>query len=328
MSDRPTISVALASYQGERFMEAQLDSILRQTLLPDEIVVSDGGSTDRTVALARGFLGAHPELGGRVIADHRRLRVTQNFERAIAATTGDLIALCDQDDLWAPDRLQRDAAAFDEPSVQLVHSDARLVGVSGAPLGIGLFAALGIGDEEIQALAGDAAFALLVRRNLVTGATAMIRRELAVRAMPFPQEWVHDEWLAILAAASGRIHPIRRELVDYRQHGGNEIGVSTPSLRGRLARMWQPRGDRLVRLAARASRLAEFLDAAEVPQRWRDLAHRKEAFELRRARYGRLRISRIVPIVRNSAHGAYVELSSQGRLDVIRDLVQPAGKLS
>jgi glycosyltransferase involved in cell wall biosynthesis len=324
MTPRSSVSVAMASYNGEPFIIRQLQSIAAQTVRPDEIVVSDGGSTDRTIVLVREFFAEHPDLNGRLIEDGTRLGVTKNFERAVTATRGELVVLCDQDDVWAPHRIERAAAGFDDPAVLLANSDARLVDADGAPLGVRLYETLGVGDAELRELAGAGAFALLIRRNIVTGATVMVRRSLVELAMPFPEEWVHDEWLAIIAAATGRVQPLRDELIDYRQHGGNQIGVVTPSLRYRVGRMLEPRGDRYQRLATRAATLANRLDELQVDARWRALAHRKKSFELGRAGYGRHRAARLVPLIRNAVGGTYPALSSQGRLDIVRDLVQPS----
>ena len=316
------ISVALACYDGERYLPEQVASIAAQTLPPDEVVISDGGSTDGTVALARRLASEHPRLGIRVVADGQRLGVTANFARAIAASTGEFIALCDQDDVWHPDRLRAARAAFDEPTL-LVHTDARLVDAGGLPLGVTLFSALGIGSGELERLASGDAFAVLIRRNLVTGATTMVRRRLVDAALPFPPGWVHDEWLALIAAAIGRLRPLPQQLIDYRQHGSNVIGVTAPTLRYRVRRMLEPRGDRYRRLAARSVELSARLDELDAPERWRALARRKAAFERDRASYPVHRAGRIPAILRGLRAGSYAELSSQGDVDVLRDLLQP-----
>ncbi len=321
---RPRVSVALASYNGEQYLEEQLQSILAQEPAPDEVIVSDGGSTDRTVAVAAQVLATRPDVASQVISDGARLRVAANFERAIAATTGDLVALSDQDDVWHPGRLARGVEAFASPDVLLAHSDARLVTASGEPLPFSLFAALRIGPAELRELAGEDAFRLLIRRNLVTGATVMVRRRLLELASPFPREWVHDEWLAITAAAFGRLAPATAEEIDYRQHGRNAIGVVEPTLAHRIRRMLQPRDDRYRDLASRSLVLASRLQAGGAPERWIELARRKASFEAGRAAYPVPRARRITPIVRELRSGSYRDLSSQGRTDVLRDLLQPA----
>jgi glycosyltransferase involved in cell wall biosynthesis len=318
------VSVALASYNGDRYVAEQLESILSQTRPPDEVIVSDGGSDDDTVRIAREVL-AHARSGIRVkvIADGARLGVTANFDRAIAATTGEFVALSDQDDRWHVDRIARGLEQLTQQDVLLAAGNADLVAADGARLGVDLYSALGVGPKELADLSGRDAFAVLIRRNVVTGATVMIRRELLEAARPFPAEWVHDEWLAIVAAVLGRVAIDPKPLIDYRQHGANAIGVSPPTLRYRILRMVEPRGDRYRTLARRSQSLAERVSALPALTGDRALAERKAAFESLRAGYAGRRLLRLRPILASLWDGSYRELSSQGVLDVVRDLLQP-----
>lgn len=321
-----TVSVALATFNGERFIEAQLRSILEQSRLPTEIIVSDGGSTDGTLEIVRRVLDAPPTaVSVTVIADGTRLGVTDNFERAIRASSGDLVMLSDQDDVWHSDRVARALTAFEDPALLLVHGNARLIGADSAPLGAELFAALRIGPAERAAIAGDEAFALLIHRNLITGATTTFRRSLLLDALPIPPAWVHDEWLAAIAAVTGRLLADERALIDYRQHGANAIGVRHLSRFQRLAKVLEPRDGRLKNLSARADALVERLQALDVPERWLTLAIAKARFERARARYPTSRVRRVVPVLRQLVAGHYVAFASQGNADVVRDLLQPAG---
>lgn len=317
------VSVALASYNGERYIAEQLASILAQSRRPDEVVVSDGGSIDDTVRVARDVLEQEADgMRWEILADGARLAVGPNFQRAIATTRGNLIALSDQDDVWHPDRLARAIPVFEDPDVLLSSSDARLVDATGSPLPVSLFAALGVGEQDVAQLRGPDAFALLIRRNLITGATVVFRRSLLMAAEPFPTDWVHDEWLAIIACTLGRLSVDPEKLIDYRQHGANTIGVSAPTFRYRLGQMLASRGERYEVLARRSSELSARLSALKAPQAWQELADRKAAFELARADYRPARLARLGPVLRGLRAGSYGELSSQGRLDVARDLLQ------
>ena len=322
-----TVSVALGTYNGSQFIEAQVRSILCQSMLPRELVVSDDGSTDDTLARIRSTFAECPNspVALRILTVDGRLGVTKNFERAVAACRSDLIALCDQDDLWHPDRISSAVPSFDkDPSLLLQHSDARLVDSLGVPLPFSLGEALRISSADRSAIAGDQPFETYLRRNLATGATVLFRSSLRDSAMPFPIEWVHDEWLTILASAFGHVQLLDRELIDYRQHGGNQIGARRPTMSYRIARMLEPRGSRYRNLSARARILDERLAQLPVSKEVRALAGSKAGFEGVRAALPDGRLRRVPTIYREWMAGSYRAYSSQGNLDVLRDVLQPA----
>lgn len=326
-----TVSVALCTHNGERFIADQLLSILCQSQPPREIVLSDDASTDATVEMARrtvdAFLAQHPtvEVELRVLRNASALGVTKNFERAIAACNSELVALSDQDDVWSADRLARVNAVFlERPGLLLLHSDARLVDEAGAVLPGTLLEALEVSAEARGAIHAGEAFDALMRRNLVTGATTVIRRSLFPRAVPFPESWVHDEWLAIVAAALGEIALMEETLVDYRQHGANQIGVSRLSFFGKLRRMLEPGSARNRRLLARATALADRLEFMRdaIPQHRIETAHGKLEHERLRSRLSPHRALRLIPVLRELRTGRYSEFG-RGAADAMRDLVQP-----
>ena len=98
------ISIAMATYNGERYVREQLESLSAQTRLPDELVVTDDGSTDGTLEILRAFARAAP-FPVRVYPGERNLGYTRNFLKAARLCTGDWIAFCDQDDVWLPEKL-------------------------------------------------------------------------------------------------------------------------------------------------------------------------------------------------------------------------------
>ena len=327
-----TISVALCTRNGERFIAEQVASILLQTRLPQELIVSDDGSTDATLDLIEGaiadFGASHPEHGIRltVLRNPVALGVVRNFEQAISAASGDLIALCDQDDRWHPRRIELAVAEFERrPEVLLVYGDARLVDDRGEPLRHSLFEALAVSAAERSEVRGGNALAALMGRNLVTGATTMIRRTLLIAALPFPEEWVHDEWLAAIAATTGSIDFLDEEIIDYRQHGANVIGAERLGFAARLGKLREPRSQRNHLLAARASVLVDRLAqlGTAVPAADLDLARGKLAHEEVRLSLPRGRLSRIAPVTRELRSGGYRRFG-RGLQDVLRDLVQPA----
>jgi glycosyltransferase involved in cell wall biosynthesis len=321
----PGISVALCTFNGARYVRKQLESILDQTRRPDEIVVADDGSTDGTLEIVA-EVAAGAGVPFVVLPSGARLGVTANFARAIAACSGDVVVLSDQDDVWHDDRVADSLAALDaDPEALLVHTDARLVDAAGGPLGVDLLEGLrATGNERRELASGSGAFRVHLRRNLATGATVTFRRRLREAAEPFPSAWVHDEWLTILAAAQGGARYLDRATIDYRQHGSNEIGVARGGLGYLIARMLAPRADRYETLATRAALLEERLARLPVPEDVRALARRKARFERARSRYPRVRIARVPAILGGLVRGDYRDLSSQRSMDALRDLLQPA----
>lgn len=311
-------------------MQQQLLSILNQTCLPAEIIVSDDGSTDGTLFVIRRtfeeWSRAHahgPEI--RYLHNSSQLGVTANFEQALAASSGELIALSDQDDIWVENRLERMRTEFvHRPQLALLHADARLVDEVGEPLGTTLLETLGVGAADRAAIHSGGALDVLLRRNVVTGATVMLRREVFDHARPFPAAWVHDEWLAIVAAATGVVDVLEVSLTDYRQHGANQIGVTRLDATGRFGRLKASRTARNARLRARAEVLA--VRAPAFDPRPNDVVlcafEEKLRHEDMRADLPAKRLGRIWPVLRAWRQGGYKRFGL-GAQDMLRDLVQP-----
>lgn len=323
-----TVSVALCTYNGSRHILEQLSSILGQTRLPEEIVVSDDASTDGTESMVRDALAAAGDRGiaVRLLGDGIRRGVSANFALAIGACTADMVVLSDQDDVWHPRRIEAAVEAFrGDPTLMMRHENARLVDERGRPLGVTLYGALAVTPDDRAGIDRGAAFPVYLRRNLATGATMSFRRALFDRAAPIPDEWVHDEWLAIVASTLGRVDASDDILVDYRQHGSNVIGVTVPTFGYRVRRMLGSEQSRNRALATRSRILAERLASMTgVSRDHRSSAAAKARFELARAALPASRVRRLPGILRIARGGQYHRFASQGRLDMVRDLVQRA----
>jgi glycosyltransferase involved in cell wall biosynthesis len=318
----------MATHNGERFVAEQLTSILDQRVRPTEIVISDDASTDGTLDVVRSVL-ADDQRGGEPIAisileNKTALGVTKNFEQAMLACHGDYISLADQDDSWHPDRLGSLIDLFDAPGVLLASSNARLVDAQGRPLGLSLFDALQIRSGRIRSMNSDRAVEELLRRNLVTGATVMIRRELLEAAVPFPPAWVHDEWLAVIAALTGAIRVLPDQLIDYRQHGSNQIGATQLTVRQKFRRLVEPRKNKNEMLLKRATVLIDRVEQLPVGKAatYLPAIREKVAHLSMRASLPAPRVQRILPVLRESFSGRYSRYS-RGAADVMRDLLQP-----
>lgn len=334
MIEHLSISVALGTHNGERFVGEQIASILSQTRPVDEIVLSDDASSDRTVEIVEAAVAAHRELRGVapelvVLRNDPALRVTKNFEQALRHATGDLVALCDQDDVWHPTRIARLVARFDDPEVLFVFSNARQVGAEGEYLGHDLFEAIAMNPHERGLVESGRVFEQLMRRNLATGATVMLRRSLVDAATPFPETWLHDEWLAVVAAAFDGVRMHDEALTDYRQHGNNQVGMTKIGLGRKFAMFAQPRTERNMRLFLRAQALDERIDSLASPidgakpdVKYREMAHQKYSFEQARQTYPEPRLKRITPVLTQLRAGNYGRFGT-GLKDAVRNLLQP-----
>lgn len=219
-------SVAMCTYEGARFVGAQLDSIAAQTRPPDELVVCDDRSTDETALLVGRFAERAP-FPVRLHVNGRNLGSTQNFARAVSLCEGDLIALCDQDDVWLPGKLARLEEEFARrPRAALVFSDAEVADESARPTGRRLWESVGIGRGERERLAAGKGLGELLLGATVTGATAAMRSSLRRLVLPIPEglPLIHDAWIALLAACVAEVSPVEEPLILYRRHAGQQVG--------------------------------------------------------------------------------------------------------
>src|SRR5215210_4863730 len=156
------VSVAMGTYNGAAHIRQQLDSIATQTRLPDELVVSDDNSRDRTLDEARTFAQTAP-FTVHVFANDRTLGSRKNFERAISLCSGDLIACCDQDDIWLPDKLRAGQSVLESaPGTGLVFTDAHMVDETLRPLGYRLWESARFGRRQQRMLRNGRALNLLL----------------------------------------------------------------------------------------------------------------------------------------------------------------------
>lgn len=304
------VSVALCTRNGARYLPEQLESICGQDLRPREIVLSDDDSSDGSVAIAERALGGRIPL---TVLNHRPpLGVARNFESALRACQGRLIALCDQDDVWHPGRLRRMVAEFEaRPDLLLLHTDARMVDGALNPLGYTLFDALQVRAEEMAAIRRGNAFEVFLRRNLVTGATTMLRRSLLDVALPVPSAWIHDEWLGAVAAAIGLVDVLPETTIDYRQHGGNQIGAQRLAFHEKLASCFEVRGTKHQLRWHRAEELLQHLRQLneQVPAPYLEALVEKVAHQRFRAELPSSRWLRPWPIVLELLRGRYSRFS-------------------
>lgn len=217
----------MCTYNGSRFLASQLDSFLCQERLPDQLVVCDDGSQDGTREILMAFARTAP-FPVEVRFNAQRLGISRNFDQALAACTGEFIALSDQDDVWHPSKLRRLVELLElNPSAGYACSDAELMGDDGRALGGRLWDHLRVSPIALlrQGCEGTGRD-LILKGNCVTGATMVVRKSLYPYLAPIPVTWVHDHWLVVLSEILG-YHGVATSdlLTRYRLHHGQACGV-------------------------------------------------------------------------------------------------------
>ena len=321
MSNLPRISVALCTYNGASFLRDQLASIAAQTRLPDELVVCDDRSEDGTIDIIDD-LRLKVQIPVRLSINAERLGSTRNFERAIGLCAGDIIALADQDDIWLPEKLARVEAAFlDVPKAGAVFSDAEIVDAHGQPLGERLWHVVGFDRPQQHALRAGRTLQVLLKHNVVTGATLAFRASHRALVLPIPDNWVHDGWIALLIAATTELEMLPEPLVKYRRHAGQQLGAMKRGLLKRWQWAQATSAENYLSVAAQyeaaRARLA-LLPAAHIRAEALHMLDEKTRHFHRRASLPHAKIARLSPILSELVARQYHRYSN-GWTSAIKD---------
>ncbi len=235
MSAHAKIAVLLSTYNGEKFLGEQLESLLAQSNKNFILVVRDDGSTDRTVSILESYARDHSERIRLLPHDGKNKGASGGFaflvdyvlkNKESLALQSAYMMFCDQDDTWYPQKIEKQLALMmateadnDSSLPIIVHSDLEVVSEQNTVIAKSLINYQGLEIERNS-------FPNLVISNLVTGCTALINESLAEKALPIPENAImHDWWLALVATAFGKLVYLDTPLVHYRQHGNNTIGA-------------------------------------------------------------------------------------------------------
>lgn len=327
-TDKPLkISIALATYNGGKYLQEQLVSFLAQNRLPDELVITDDCSTDNTLEIIQAFAAKAP-FEVRWEQNEKNLGYTGNFNQALMKTTGDLVFLSDQDDVWFPEKLERmERYALDDPNAMVVMNDAALT------------------DGELNDTGltkqGQIASAGMTDSSFVMGCCVVVRRELLDICLPIPKHYKgHDGWIVKIAEGIGRKRVVADILQWYRRHDANEsqfiANRTTKVTRGMVFRRSLMNAfigsDHATQLSAATDQARCFLDgvrnasdranqpfSAALSKYAVELKERLVAIEQRRTIREKPRIARLPAIVDLWRRGGYVQFS--GMKSAVRDLV-------
>lgn len=243
------LSIAMATYNGAKYLPQQLRSLVAQTRQPDEVIISDDGSTDGTLNIVEKFSKSAP-VEVHVLRNQKNLGYAGNFSRALEAATGDLVFLSDQDDIWFPNKLERlESFANKNPAAQLIMCDAALTDEELKPVGLTKI-------EQIR-------YAGLPMSFFVMGCCAAIRREFLDLTLPIPARYpAHDTWLVCIADGLKAKAILEEPLQYYRRHGDNESKFIANELRPitRTYLLWR---DLISKMRKRNTSVHDYIDEIE-----------------------------------------------------------------
>jgi glycosyltransferase involved in cell wall biosynthesis len=213
-SQQPAVSIALCTYNGERFLVEQLESILNQDYPNiEEIICVDDNSKDTTWDILTQYAEKYSVF--KIFRNSQNLGFVKNYEKAITLTTNQLIAISDQDDIWYSNKISK--LVHKIGSKLMVYSDNEFIDLNGKSLGMQFS-----DKRNLTTCTSCLNFALF---NAISGHTILFNRELLNYALPFHNEIPYDFWLAFKAVQYEDIQVVNEPLVGYRQHDNNTIGA-------------------------------------------------------------------------------------------------------
>jgi glycosyltransferase involved in cell wall biosynthesis len=213
MKNEPLVSVALCTYNGAAYLAEKLDTLVNQSYKNLEIIVVDDCSTDDTYSILKDYASRYPQF--KIYQNETNLGFVKNFERAATLCTGELIALCDQDDSWHPQKIEKQVNALKDNI--FIYHDSEFIKEDGTPMNKKVSDMMNLyrgGQPEV-----------FLFFNCVSGHSILMKRELLAEALPLKETYFHDWWLAYVATNMGSIDFIPECLVKYRQHDKSDTNI-------------------------------------------------------------------------------------------------------
>ncbi len=203
---QPLVSIALCTYNGEKYLAEQLNSLVNQTYRNLEIVVVDDCSKDGTIAILKEYGLKHPNI--KIYQNEYNLGYAKNFEKSILLCTGDFISLSDQDDVWDLEKIQLLVETIGTNDI--IYHDSQFIDQEGNLMNLKI-------SDKMNMYEGNSPIPLLFY-NCVSGHAIMFKRYLIAKFVPFPNSFYHDWWMAFVSTSYGSLKYYDKTLVKYRQH--------------------------------------------------------------------------------------------------------------
>ncbi|SEQ24226.1 Glycosyl transferase family 2 [Lachnospiraceae bacterium RM5] len=222
----PSVTVVMATFNGERYLREQIDSLITQTVSPKKIIVIDDHSSDQTVSLLHELLDNCP-IPNMIIEHEMNKGVSKSFQDGIELSSTDYIMICDQDDVWDSRKIELCLKVMSSEDAMVV-CNAEIVDNNLKSKEMTMFEYIRLPirfSGDMIRLSPEKMLRMSLKRNYVTGMCMMIRADLAKKAMPAPSSMTYDTWISWVVSSYGSVVFLNKTLVLYRQHNNNVIGT-------------------------------------------------------------------------------------------------------
>lgn len=222
------IDILLTTYNGEKYIAEQLDSLINQDYRQWRLIVRDDGSADSTVSILECYRARYPDNVVIISDDEGNVGIVQSFSFLMVESSAEYVAFCDQDDIWQPEKLSKQLSVIEHAEKKygintpiLIQSNLCVVNDRLEVLSDSFWTYQNLDPSLMNDLQ------VLLLHNYVTGCACFINKKLCDLASPLPDEIImHDWWLGLVALTSGQIILMEERLVLYRQHESNQVGAS------------------------------------------------------------------------------------------------------
>jgi glycosyltransferase involved in cell wall biosynthesis len=259
-SNLPFISIVMATYNGANYIEEQLNSIAAQTYQNFELIIQDDNSSDNTVEIIKKFSN---KLSIKLAINHENLGYIKNFETTLKKAKGDFVALCDQDDIWVENKLEKLLENIGDNS--LIYANSMLVDSEGKSLNKSL------SDKLNNNFIHSHSPLNFLYDNCVSAHAVLFKSELLSTLFPFPKNLYFDAWIAANAAAQGGVRYLPENLVLYRQHANNTLSKNEKKQPSLIKKVSIKAGKKRVETENTILTLQDLLASTALNQHQRDL---------------------------------------------------------
>ena len=226
VEEEKTIDILMATYNGEKYLEEQIDSILGQTYKNIRLIISDDCSTDNTKNILKKY---QEKENIEIYYQKENLGYVKNFEFLLQKVENEIYMLSDQDDVWMSNKVEDTLKKLEEDNADLVFTDLEIVDENLNTIDKSFNRKM---DKfrKIEKTLGKKSFEYLY--NNITGCTIMSKKEWINKILPIPKNSkyvIHDSWIGLIISLKGKISYLDKPTIKYRQHGDNQVGTERTS---------------------------------------------------------------------------------------------------